>query len=286
MCRIALIVSLDKAFKKSGRGLGFSDVIEAFIKSSECDPYLASLTSKGDCGSHDDGWGYVLMGWDSEVSDAYIASYKTSRPVFKDVAGVNSMLNLLKEGLNYVLILHSRKASIGSKNVFNAHPFYFSGKGFDYWLVHNGTALKEELTDALNVTMREDLLDVSDTYLLGAYIYTQMNGLNPENVVNAYRKAVKFTKTALNTAALAFNTSKVIAVVTSYLSKAKLGNVKEVNYYRLYEYEGNGVRAVVSSTLALHLRNKGQVNEVPLQSGLLFNIDGDKLNRILFKLED
>jgi len=281
MCRIALIAGLNVTSNASNP----NEVVEAFIKSSECDPYLASLTGREGCASHDDGWGYVVVGWDGKGGDARIASYKTSKPVFKDVAGVNSLLDVLKDSFNYVLILHSRKASIGSKNAFNAHPFYFSGRGFDYWLVHNGTALKEELTKALN--LREfDNLDVSDTYVLGTYIYSQISELSQESLINAYRRAVKFTKTALNTIALTFNTSSLIAVVTSYLNKGRLGNVKEVDYYKLYEYEGRNVYAVVSSTLALHLRSEGRVNEVPLQSGLILNFDEGRLNKTWFRLED
>lgn len=131
MCRILLAV---------GNGYRMRPLVEALIKSSENDPYKAA---RGKGSQHKDGWGYVLVSRDS------IVHYKSSKPIFEDDEAKRLMNSLPSFG---ALILHSRAASQGKVNSFNAQPFsYASPYGYQLYFMHNGDLLKELILEGLKL---------------------------------------------------------------------------------------------------------------------------------------
>jgi len=263
MCRLALIVGTDVDVA--------TKAVEAFVRASRCDPYLADLSNTSTkCAAHSDGWGFTLI----EVGDRGVktaAFYKSGKPVYDDSQGLSHLTSLLASvSGGFALLLHSRKASVGSPGGYNAHPFVYEGKGFTYWLAHNGTADEVSLRRVLGIS---EALDVSDTQLLGRYIYGRLESLDFENVAKAYSEAVKYIKTAMNTVSLAYSSRDVTGIVTSYVVKSYIDDEKRLRYYKLLAISGGSVEVFASSTLGLYLNGiEGEVSELPVNSGVYLKI--------------
>ncbi|MCS7103768.1 MAG: class II glutamine amidotransferase, partial [Candidatus Korarchaeum sp.] len=136
MCRLLLLMG------SNGTAAGY--LLKAFSDASECDPYLAELRGSEGCESHDDGWGYALIGHRNERS--FSKHYRSCAPVFKDPE-LDNLRALLNGFDRFTLIAHSRKISKGGVELRNTHPFHYSHLGFDLWIAHNGTVRDEEIAE-------------------------------------------------------------------------------------------------------------------------------------------
>ena len=81
---------------------------------------------------HGDGWGIAYFENDE------IKVFRSTKAVYEDPQ-VDQFRNLKTN----FLILHARKASKGSKNIQNVHPFEYKLNGSHYLFFHNGTIQDE-----------------------------------------------------------------------------------------------------------------------------------------------
>lgn len=169
-----------------------------------------------------------------------------------------------------------------SSTAYNAQPFCFSSKGFDFCIAHNGTVDFHKLVERLRISTN---LDVLDSYLLGTYIYNELSKLDIHNVMNIYNNVSLLTKSALNTIALLFNNSKIIIIITFFLSNKLLNNSRHIEYYKLYRIDNNNFIAILSSSISVYLNKYRNLEEVPLQSSLIYEIMKWSLKKVMeFKL--
>lgn len=108
-----------------------ADLVRSFRKLASC-----GLVKPGRKPGHSDGWGIVA--W-KEGSPFYLArepSDAWTDPKYERTC------NVIEESkISSPLIVHLRKASIGSKTVENTHPFVID----DWAFAHNGTIRKQNL---------------------------------------------------------------------------------------------------------------------------------------------
>lgn len=248
MCRISFIYGENMELAKK--------IIQATVLASKNDKYKDAL---GYGPEHGDGWGTISFSLspDNTAKKAYY--YATIDPIFEDSDGVNELIELVTNSQRTLTVIHSRYTSAGSSNVFNTHPFHFAGKNFEMWFVHNGTMNKTSLAKKLELSPPKE---VSDTYLLGSFIYQGVEKLDLKHLVNQFKKATTHTKSAMNTMSI-FHTvdGKLYATITSYVAKNLLQNREAVNYYKLFAFESEEIFTVVSSTIADIIQDKFQKKE-------------------------
>jgi len=235
VCRIAVILG-----DKSSSDMAI-DVLRAFISASKSEIFSERIKS------HKDGWGYVAMTFRDDQRPISVVMYKSAAPVFSDVMGVKQLEEIIRGSERYIIVMHSRAASYGRRNVHNAHPFHLSGKEYDMWIVHNGTMYRERLLELLNKKL---VGEISDTYFLGEYIYRSVDSPCVQSLVNAFSSVKGLTKSAMITASLLYEQEdeKVHLFVTNYYTK----NGK---YYTLYllDMRDEGLLALYSSTVGHYL---------------------------------
>ncbi|MCD6503745.1 MAG: class II glutamine amidotransferase [Euryarchaeota archaeon] len=246
MCRVTLVIG-----DQNGVGTA-SKILDAFVKASKREVFHDSIQS------HKDGWGYVLVTFqegDLEAQPTKVITYKTSKPVFSDETGINNLKDTLKASEEYVLIVHSRAASQGKVNAFNAHPFHFSGKSYELWIVHNGSMNSEELSKELGIT---HISVVSDTYLLGRYVYERLESPSLDTIKDVFSCAKGFTKTAMVTMSLFYERTndEMHVFVTNYFKQRE-------EYYSLYllDLKDEGLFSVYSPTVGYYLKDYNEYQE-------------------------
>lgn len=133
-----------------------------------------------------------------------------------------------------VLLAHTRAASQGEVRLFNVHPYHFSTeRGFEFWIFHNGDLSKEKLVE-LGKLDGEALKNVSDSYIMGAYLSRKLEGIEKEQILRRFRELKGAVNSALNTASLFIDTSdKVRGFITAYMKDDLLEHEPEYGYYRL-----------------------------------------------------
>ncbi|WP_048055235.1 class II glutamine amidotransferase [Pyrococcus sp. NA2] len=232
MCRILLAV---------GNGYRMRPLVEALIKASENDPYKAA---RGKGSQHRDGWGYVLLSKDG------VEHYKSRKPIFEDENAKELMKKLPDFG---VLLLHSRAASQGNVNVFNAQPFsYASPHGYQLYFMHNGDLIKDLLLEGLKLP-RERYANISDSYLAGLYLSLFISAPSEKEIVERLTLLKSTVRTSLNTGGVIFKPNdEVIAFGTAYMREDLLEEEAERNYMRLMEFYSADLFALMSSTLELY----------------------------------
>ncbi len=261
MCRLLLLVGSDTVTS--------SHLLEALSRASECDPYLAELRGEGRCGSHDDGWGYALIGY--RKGRAFSRHYRSCFPIFEDEE-LDHLRSLVRELDFLLLIAHSRKVSKGGVELRNTHPFHYSHLGFDFWMAHNGTVDDRMIAEERGWNYDEGL---SDTYYLGRYIYESLIELPMDS---ALRRASNFVKegSAMNTVSLASKVSGITAAATCLY---RAGH----EYYRLLEFREGDHVGVASSTLALYADLS--FSELPNGRALILRVDaGGTISRELLEI--
>ncbi|RLF79651.1 hypothetical protein DRN44_08555 [Thermococci archaeon] len=261
MCRISFIYGEDIELMKA--------TVWATVQASENDKYKNAL---GYGPVHGDGWGVIGASLSSRDSIKRMYYYSSIEPIFKDQEGINALLKFVEKSRRSLVIIHSRYTSIGLSNVFNTHPFHFSDKEFEFWIVHNGTMDKRALELALKTPSPED---ISDTYLLGRFIYEKIDKLDPAEIVRAYQQASAYTKSAMNTMGM-FHSVKgeLHAVITAYINEELRDNQNAIEYYKLVELISDNVRVVVSSTIADIIQHKFQNSRILLNKIYYLPING------------
>lgn len=217
-------------------------LVDSIKKASEYDPLLEKA-SKGKRRSHGDGWGYVVYHEDS------IIYYKSTTPIYEDSLGYNNLLHILTNlsNRNIILLIHTRTASEGSRNIVNTQPIKYSSLSTEFYLAHNGTVDKKEIARRLgfgNISR-----EISDTYLMGYYMSLKLNTFTENLLLNLYRELAGYTKTAFNTMTLLLPASKnleSVVVVTNYYTTR---DPQKIEYYRLYVEEKEDYVAYYSSTI-------------------------------------
>lgn len=254
MCRLLLLAGSDTTT--------FNYLLNALSEASECDPYLAELRGEGRCGSHDDGWGYALIGY--RKGKALSRHYRSCVPVFEDPE-LDHLRSFVRELDFLLLIAHSRKASKGGVEVRNAHPFHYSHLGFDFWIAHNGTVNDRMIAEEKGWDYDEG---ISDTYYLGRYIYESLGELP----ALALKRASKFVRegSAMNTVSLASKGPEAMAMATCLYHARDEGYEK---YYRLLEFREGSSFGVVSSTLSLYASLS--FSELPNGKALIFKSNAE-----------
>ncbi|WP_456394283.1 class II glutamine amidotransferase [Thermococcus sp.] len=246
MCRILFA---------AGNGHEIRELLDAFVRSSENDPYKARR-NRGS--QHKDGWGYVLLKRDT------VEHYRSMTPVFQDEA-VQRLRNRLS-GFT-VLIAHSRAASQGSRNLFNVQPFGFSSRrGFSFWFLHNGD-LKKDMIIRMAELEAEKLENASDSFTAAVYLCRFLEGSTKENLLARFKELKKTTNTALNTATLiTAPRGGVKAFITAYMLADAPA---ERDYYRLLILSKKNLFAVASSTFELY--HDGPFQDV--ENGEAFHVE-------------
>lgn len=257
MCRLLLLAGSD--------GDSASYLLRAFSEASKCDPYLAKLRGDERCLSHDDGWGYALIGYRGEK--VFSKHYRSTIKVFEDPE-LGELMSSLRGFDGFLLITHSRKASKGGVEIRNTHPFHYSHLSLELWIAHNGTVDDRRIAEEKGWNYDEDL---SDTYYLGRHVYESLSSLNSSSIAQAFSRASKFLKegSAMNTVSLVSG-GGVKAVVTCLYS-ARSESHEE--YYRILELQEGRLVGAASSTIE---RYAGELrfNELQNGKGLVFEIEG------------
>lgn len=229
MCRILFA---------AGSGHEIRKLLDAFVLSSENDPYKAK---RGKSGQHKDGWGYVLLKENS------VEHYRSMTPVFQDEA-----VKRLRDRLSgfTVLMAHSRAASQGGRNLFNVQPFGFSSRrGFSFWFLHNGD-LKKEMIIRMAELEEGRLENASDSFTAAVYLCRLLEGGDEESLLARFKELKKTVNTALNTATLiTAPRGGVKTFITAYMLADAPA---ERDYYRLLSLSTENLFAVTSSTFELY----------------------------------
>ncbi|WP_245521890.1 class II glutamine amidotransferase [Staphylothermus hellenicus] len=231
-----------------------NDIIDSFIQASQYDPYKVEI-SKTRNPRHPHGWGYTLFKYNGEYISQF--HYRSVKPVYEDYNGIELLKTITSDEYYKILLLHSRAASQGQVNLFNTHPFFYGGKKYQYWIVHNGEMEISKLTDRLGIMKQ----NISDSYLLGKLIYELINYPSEENIIEALREAKKYTRSAMNTINIFYtDDQRLIVAVTSYVVKEYLENKKYIDYYKLYYVASNKEVFLGSSTIFYYLqKNKSPI---------------------------
>lgn len=260
MCRLLSLIGKDIS--------SYTEYVDSFVRASECDPYLMELLGRVECEGHGDGWGYAIVG----VKDGewgLSSHYRTTLPVYRDSIGVSNLKSMIRDVGVGVLIAHSRRLAEGSARVGNTHPIHYNWKGFEMWIAHNGLMDSSELSRELGA---HKLPDTTDTYYLGEHLYRHLTGVRASELVEALRRAARYTKTAMNTLIILYDDKSLVISVTSYLTKDRLQNPLLVNYYKIMAKTSNTSSAFFSSSITRYIHGSDAVG-VPLQSAVVIELD-------------
>ncbi|MEM3186413.1 MAG: class II glutamine amidotransferase [Conexivisphaerales archaeon] len=218
MCRL-LGVDADTETAK-----GFLD---ALISASRNDPFNNGK-------SHADGWGAALC-----FKDEYF-TVRSSQPIFSD-SNASSLLRPAKERVTG--IFHARKAAKGEPAgaPFDSHPFAVSIGEDIVYLAHNGHIDKRKLQSEVGL----DVSKMNDSEVFAHFVARQAQDFEEAlqtgiEMVHEYHALYS----ALNLVVLRIEREGGLHVY--YYNDFK---EKEL-YYRLFLYNSNGQKAVMSSSVA------------------------------------
>ncbi len=221
--------------------------IEAFAESARSDPYLAEVTGGKD-ESHDDGWGYVVVGPSSRTV------YKSLRPVFEDVRGRQYLKEVLDDEW-FLAVLHARKAARGQPvSLENVHPMCVHSAMYGLICVsHNGTVDKDKLAELIEERDKKERLN--DTYFLAALL------ARSSDLVSSLREMIvgRYVKTAANLGIMIPDLRAMGVVVYNVFGEKSMTRER---YYRVYRIRGEGYVMYSSSTLVDHYMPEARRVEV------------------------
>ncbi len=222
-------------------------IFTALKEASRHDEYAVTLPSP--FSSHGDGWGYAGVSLGRGES---LAVYKTTAPIWEGEAPAMPP--------PLVAILHARKASSHTPvNLPAAHPYLVAASdGTLLAVAQNGGVSRSGLAGLLDSlgAPHPKPESVSDSHLyayLIAHLYSGDTRSLAEILEEAYllveRRGLKHR--CLNTMALALTPrGEVELAATRHI---KTVNKAVLDYCELFTVEAEGLRAVVSSTVARHL---------------------------------
>lgn len=252
MCRVLFAV---------GDGGELSPLVDALVESSRNDPYKEA---RGKGREHRDGWGYVVLKREG------VESYRFVKPIFEDSGGVEGLKASLK-GFS-ALLLHSRAASQGPKNLFNTQPFGFSSrKGFSYWVYHNGDLDKGKIIRMAEFE-EDHFRHASDSYAMASYLCRRLESFEKDELLRHYSLLSRTANTSFNTGTLFLGSDgRAVGFVTAYSKPLYIMNSRNWDYVRQIVLRKENLFAVGSSTLELYHRDEWK----PVVNGTAFYVDID-----------
>jgi len=239
--------------------------MELFVEASMEDPYLMEASGSR---SHGDGWGYAVAYVDDGRTT--VDFYKTSRQIWSERDRLRELIERFKGHSSIYGLLHSRKAGstepIGEEH---SHPYRYSLNGQEMFFIHNGGVDKYRLAEEVGF---KDPGSVTDSYLAGLYLMNSLRG--GLSVVEAYRKLLAYTKSALNTGVLFMDAKRgyVDLYAASFIAQRDEPRLK---YYALYHVDLEGLSTVFSSTIASLAEQRGLASPTKIEEGRLLKLTVD-----------
>ena len=220
-------------------------MLDALMAAAIDDPLGAKRWGPHKEPNHPDGWGFVTF------TNDRIIEYRSPLPIWKDDEGFST----LKETLGELTLAHVRKTSIKGteKHAQNIQPMSLVNT---VWIGYNGT-------------VEPNLLDAPEP------IKRLMNkGILADTAAMAWTVLEVYSEDPLNTAMnikgwlednVPEGSGAVVFFVDSYGNAGYAWECKcegaEYEYYKIYLYEEENVKAVASSTVAV--KHGGKWREAP-----------------------
>lgn len=256
MCRMFAYLGSNRAF--------FMPIHESLREVCVNDP-LSNLISKPFM-DHRDGWGLVQYSIDS------IRHERFSNAIFRDPAPVFT---------GDFIVIHARNAAPGQPfGMLNAHPHMRASEGYDLYLAHNGELDKARIRHGLSDMEIENRTD-SEVFL---DLMASFRGSPTEVFEQAIREV--YDKAALISGLVLFlvsvdrkdNSGKLMI----YSDAANFND-----YHRLYYFEGDGWKTVVSSSIPLSKKFPSWLNKESLKAGSIYSLssEGLKVESVIVKKE-
>lgn len=196
-------------------------------------------------GGHKDGWG--ILAYKKGQPCLFVRNYKNA---FNDSEYLKATESL-KDKKSDMIISHLRKASVGIKNINNAHPFVYSNHSF----CQNGTVFDSKKIP-LNEKSRKMLKGTTDSERLFAFVLQNLRDskkTNPAAIRMAIEKSIKYIRnnfdfTAMN---VVFSDGKHIWALREVNEENKfVKKYKLMKYYSLFLGSGKGFNVISSEKLA------------------------------------
>lgn len=195
---------------------------------------------------HKDGWGIVAYAKGKPF--LYARNYKDA---FKDPK-YSAAVEGLKDKKFDIIVCHLRKASVGSKNTNNSHPFVCGSFSF----CQNGTVLDSKKIP-LTAKFKKIVKGSSDSEKLFAYVLQRLNEkkkTDTKTIGKAINESVEYIRknfdyTAMN---IVFSDGKRIWALREVNEKNDfVKKYKLMNYYSLSIGKGDGYSVICSEKLPL-----------------------------------
>lgn len=234
MCRIVAI---------SGK-IEYKEAAEILHKFQRLSEY--GKVAKGSTNGHKDGWGILAY----EKGDPFLLA-KNYRNAFRDSKYLKAREKLEGKNAN-IIISHLRKASVGVKNINNAHPFVYD----NYSFCQNGTIFGSEKIP-LKTKFKKIIKGKTDSEKFFAYILQflgEYKKINSNAVRSAIKKSITCVRTNFDFTAInmIFSDGKYIWALREVNEKNKyVIEQKMFNYYSLFIGTGKKDNIVCSERLLL-----------------------------------
>jgi predicted glutamine amidotransferase len=234
MCRI-LSISGKIEYKKT------TEIIQKFQRLAEY-----GKVPKGAGKGHKDGWG--ILAYEKNKPELFVRNYRNA---IRDPIYLKTVEGLKESGVD-IVISHLRKASVGVKNINNAHPFVYE----NYSFCQNGTIFGNEKIP-LKVKFKNLVRGETDSEKLFVYILQFLSEHKKSDALsirNAIKKAIinvreNFDFTASN---MIFSDGKYIWALREVNEKNKYVIKKKMaDYYSLFIGVGKKYNIICSERLLL-----------------------------------
>lgn len=259
MCRQVVFIGLGRDLE----GVRIP-IIRSLIESSRFDPHSLKLFGASDA-SHSDGWGFARV----VVSDGGVERVSIEKSV-KPIYGDEWVRRIEEMGVpgdaGVVEMIHARAASGGVVGIRSTHPIEVdTSLGYKLLLIHNGSVDKLELLRRLGVDRESSYArTLNDTYFL-ARLMAQL--VEHDITVELILDVARYTKTALNIAAVLVKDREVQVVVGSYY-KTLDKPVERRNYYKVYRAYTGSSTIYSSSTVVDFYRPELDLEWIEVPNGL------------------
>ena len=124
---------------------------------------------------HGDGWGIAYL------ENGELKIFRSTEAVYED-----DQINQFKNLQSNMVILHARKASKGSVNIKNVHPFECKLNGHHYLFFHNGT-----IRDEIHFDPQFHPVGKTDSERLFYFLLTNTNGELAEDGLTVKLNSIK-----------------------------------------------------------------------------------------------
>ena len=246
MCRMFAYLGENKEF--------FNPIYEALLEVSVNDP-LSNLISKPFM-DHRDGWGLA------EYSRVSIRHERYSDPIFDSP---------LPEFKGDFIVIHARNAAKGQPfGMLNAHPHMRASEGFDLYLTHNGELDKARIQHGLSREVLENRTD--------SEVFLDLMASFKGTALEIFEKAIRevYTREALisgfNLFLISVDRDRNSGKLMIYSDATDFND-----YHRLYYFEGDGWKTVVSSSLPVSEKFPAWIRKEALKPGCIYSLGSEGL---------